>query len=418
MTLSACYAPKLVGGAPCDPARDSCPDGQSCVASGGGSGVCTIGTGGGIDAAADAIPPDGSVCIGKGLLGSVCLQRVPTAPVNLTGGVTINTSSTTAGNCSELRPQASGPQLCVVAGTSIDIAAGATVRAIGPYPLVLVATRSITIEGALDASSHSAETIGGVPVLGAGARTALDCAAIGVDGQPGKFNNNNNSDEGGGGAAGGSFGATGGAGGTGGNGNIGHGNPVAATSGLLIGGCPGGHGGDGSGGGGGSVGGNAGGAVYLLAGDSIMISGKVNASGAGGAGGTGGMFSSGGGGGGGAGGMIGLDALHVTVTAGGSVFANGGGGGGGGGNQPTNHGTTGGDASAAQTAAAAGTGGSGGGGAGGAGSTGAATGVIGKNSVNNSESAGGGGGGGAGVIRVFGVAPASIGVGAVSPPAT
>jgi hypothetical protein len=371
--------------------------------------------GGNVDGGGDTMAPpsDGSVCVGKGLLGSLCLTRTPTSSVTLAGS-TINTASTAAGNCTELHPQTGGPSLCIVAGTTVNIASGTTVRGIGPNPLVLFATQSIIIAGSLDVSTHSNETIGGTPALGAGARSAVDCAAIGTDGQPGKLLNNN--DLGGGGAGGGSFGTAGGAGGTGGNGNIGHGNPVAGgAAGVVVGGCPGGHGGDGSGGGGGGLGGNGGGAVYLLAGESILISGTINASGSGGGAGIDGIFSSGGGGGGGAGGLIGLDAPRVLNN--GTLFANGGGGGGGGGSQSINHGVAGGDPIVVQTAAKGGTGGGGGGGDGGDGSTGPVTGVVGKNSQNNSKCAGGGGGGGAGVIRVFGVSASTIG-GTVSPPAS
>jgi hypothetical protein len=372
--------------------------------------------GGNVDGGGDTMgpPPDGSVCVGKGLLGSLCLTRTPTSSVTLAGS-TINTASTAAGNCTELHPQTGGPSLCIVAGTVINIASGITVRGIGPNPLVLFATRSISIAGSLDVSTHSNETIGGAPAMGAGARSATDCAAIGTDGQPGKLLNNN--DLGGGGAGGGSFGTVGGAGGTGGNGNIGQGNPVAGgAAGAVVGGCPGGHGGEGEGGGvGGGIGGNGGGAVYLLAGESILVSGTINASGSGGGAGTDGIFSSGGGGGGGAGGLIGLEASRVLND--GTLFANGGGGGGGGGSQATNHGVAGGDPTGALTAAIGGTGGNGGGGDGGTGSTGAVTGVAGKNSQNSSKCAGGGGGGGAGVIRVFGASAAAIG-GTVSPPAT
>jgi len=417
LALSACYAPSVIGGAPCDPSRDSCPTGQACVAANGGNFCTTDGApkvdGGGGDSG-DSV--DGSMtCLGSGLLGSVCLQRAPTAPVTFAAALTINTTSIAAGNCTEIRAQTGGPPLCIVIGTTINVAAGATVRAIGPNPLVLIATQSITINGGLDVSTRSGETIGGAPALGAGARTAADCAAIGLDGLSGKFVNNN--DYGGGGAAGGSFGSLGGAGGSGGNNNnIGHGNPVLATApGLLVGGCPGGHGGDGSGGGGGGAGGNAGGAIYLLAGGSIAVAGKINASGSGGTGGSAGMFSSGAGGGGGAGGVIGLEALSITIA--GSLYANGGGGGGGGGGMAANSGQPGADPTAATAAAPGGNGGNGGGGNGGNGSIAAQAGATAKAAINNVESAGGGGGGGAGLIRVFGVPPASL-TGTLSPPAT
>ncbi len=417
LALTACYAPQVVGGAPCDPSRDSCPTGQTCQPLGSGN-YCTTGGMRGGDAGADSAPisSDGGTCLGRGVLGSVCLSGAAPAPVSLTT-VTINTVSTTAGNCQEIRAQASGPSLCLITGTTISVAAGATVRGVGANPLVLVATQSITIDGTIDVSTHSNETIGGVPALGGGARNATSCFAAGVDGQGGSGSN------GGGGAAGGSFGGLGAIGGTGANnGSTAHGTPASpGAPTVLVGGCPGGHGGDGSGGGpgganAGGAGGNAGGAVYLLAGDSITIGGKINASGAGGGGGANAVSSSGGGGGGGAGGMIGLEAARITVT--GAVFANGGGGGAGGGNAGTGDaGRAGTDPTAATTAAAGGTGPNNGGN-GGAGSVGSTAPVVGKNGSGSfPQCGGGGGGGGAGVIRVFGVSPASIG-GQVSPPAS
>jgi hypothetical protein len=424
LALPACYAPKLVGGAPCEPARDSCPLGQSCVATGNGAFCMDDGTHRGIDAGGDAPPviDGGGTCLGSGLLGSVCLTSPPTGPVTLS--TTINTGSVAAATgCTEIRPQAGGPSLCIIAGTTIDIPATATVKAIGllpngatvtgTNPIVLFATKAITIEGTLNVWAHIGDTIGGALQLGAGARTATGCFVAGVDGQAGSQS------FGGGGGAGGSFGGGGGTGGNGGNNNnTGRGNPAAsAAPTVLVGGCPGGYGGGESGGAPvGGVGGNAGGAVYLLAGESITIAGKINASGSGGGGGGNGTNASGGGGGGGAGGLVGLEAGSITVT--GAVFANGGGGGAGGGNNGggSDVGGSGSDPSAA-TAAATGGSGSDNGGNGGAGAFGSTTPVAGKNGSGQfPQCAGGGGGGGTGVIRVFGVAPASLG-GQISPPA-
>lgn len=413
LALSACYAPAVVTGAPCDLARDNCPMGQTCEATGNGS-FCTAGGASRVDGGTGDSGTGKGSCYGGGLLGSMCFASAPTGAVML-AGVTINTASVGAGNCTEIRAQTGGPSLCIVAGATISVAAGATVRASGPNPLVLIAAQSITINGGIDLSSHLPATIGGVPVTGAGGRTAVDCAATGLDGVAGKLMNG--TDYGGGGAAGGSFGALGGAGGEGGdNRNIGRGNPVAVPAPrVLIGGCGGGRGGDGSEGGGSGIGGSGGGAIYLLAGNSISVPGKLNASGSGGGGGSGGTFSSGGGGGGGAGGMIGLEAPRITVA--GSLFANGGGGGGGGGNQFDNIGQPGADPTGPAPAATGGSGGNNGGGSGGNGSSAAQPGAIGTASGNNTLCAGGGGGGGAGVIRVFGVPPSSLG-GQISPPAT
>src|ERR1043166_8979172 len=79
IVLSGCYAPSLPAGAPCDPARDNCPSGQRCMVTG-GSAVCST-DGAGTDGGTDGMVPDGAVCLGSGLLGTVCLSRVPTGPV-------------------------------------------------------------------------------------------------------------------------------------------------------------------------------------------------------------------------------------------------------------------------------------------------------------------------------------------------
>jgi dipeptidyl aminopeptidase/acylaminoacyl peptidase len=79
LALSACYAPTVLGGAPCEPGRDSCPTGQTCQAT--GSGNFCLGDGARGDAGADSPVPStdgGGSCFGKGLLGSVCLTSAPT----------------------------------------------------------------------------------------------------------------------------------------------------------------------------------------------------------------------------------------------------------------------------------------------------------------------------------------------------
>ena len=241
LAVAGCYSPTVVRGAPCDLSTNNCPSGQTCVASGAGA-FCT-GGGSGSGSGVDSGTGDGMACLGTHLIGGVCLSKPPTAPVTLSAG-TINTASVAAGQCTEIRAQSGGPSLCVIAGTTISVPSG-TIRAIGPNPLVLYATQTITIDGVVDASSHAGETVGGQPVVGAGARLATDCGVIGADGTQGKLMNSNY--YGGGGAAGGTFGTAGGAGGAGGKGNIARGNPgvVGAAPALLFGGCPGGKGGDG-----------------------------------------------------------------------------------------------------------------------------------------------------------------------------
>jgi hypothetical protein len=438
IALSACYSPNAVGGSPCDLTTRLCPTGQTCVASGGGSaGTCTLDHGGLPDAGGgmpDAGPCLSGAMLGSHLVGSVCLSTAPAGPVTLTAvGGPINSGTVASGGCTELIPRTGGPALCVIAGTTIDIPAAVTVRAfavnpgaagIATNPLVLIATDSITIEGTIDVASHFNDTLaGGIQALGAGARTAVGCAVTGLDGAMGKpVTGSPGRAYGGGGGAGGSLGTLGGAGGNGGNNsNTAPGAPVAGTGiNQLVGGCPGGTGGMGGGAGGGAgPGGNGGGAVYLLAGTSITIAGKINASGSGGSAGGPGDLSSGGGGGGGSGGMIGFEAPKVTIATGAAVFANGGGGAAGCGQDPPDTGSSGTDPTGPTPAAGAGTGKNGGGG-GGAGSVAAGTGVAGTKGGGNStgpESAGGGGGGGAGVVRVFSTQPATI-QGAVSPPVT
>jgi len=418
LALAACYAPKIVGGAPCDPNNpDSCPIDQTCEPVAGG-GRCTgaapvdagaIGdTGPGNDGATGV--DAGNFCLGNQVLGSVCFLAPPKDPRTFASSVTINTESATGNNCTEVRAQPGGPPVCLVVGTTITIASGATVRAIGANPLVLVASQTLKVDGAIDVASRFDDRVGGQLVFGAGARSAVECNESGVDGATSQNVNN-----GGGGGAGGSFGGLGGAGGNGRQSTAKGGLPKLppATT-LLVGGCPGGHGGNGtgmapsdSGPTGGNVGGGGGGAVYLLAGQSITVAGSINASGGGGGGGLDGFESSGGAGGGGSGGMIGLEAPTLTLT--GSLFSNGGGGGGGGGNDPAKHGAQGGESAAALTAATAGKGGDNGGGDGGAGSTTTGVGAPGKTAANDSGQqfqgmAGGAGGGGGGVIKLFGTA--------------
>jgi hypothetical protein len=419
--LMACYAPSIPSGAPCTD-DSGCPSEHTCVITG-GNGMCTPQHGGRpTDAGSDTAPPsDSALCLGGKLLGSVCLQAMPTGPVTLPA--TINTGATGANGCTEIHPQTNGPSLCIITGTTIDVPTATTVRAIGliapgstapnTNALVLVATQAITISGTIDVSSHYNEKFDTSMTLGAGARTVAGCLVVGGDGQGGTGNN------GGGGGAGGSFGGAGAAGGTGGNnGGTARGNPASAgPPTVLTGGCPGGKGGEGAGTfPSGGAGGGAGGAVYLLAGDSITVAGKINASGAGGGPGGPGDNSSGGGGGGGAGGMIGLEGTRITVT--GQLFANGGGGAGGGGKDGQNvAGKQGTDPTAPLTVAPGGSA-SNGGGAGGAGTAGTTAPVAGKNGSGNfPQCGGGGGGGGAGAIRVYGVPPASLG-GTISPAAS
>ena len=325
-----------------------------------------------VDASPDAppdAPPDAQSCFGNGLLGALCLASAPSTPALVPSG-TLDTGNDAS--CTQVISVA-GIELGVIAGSTVGMAGDTTV--IGTRPLVLLAASTLTIDHTLDLSSKRGGPTG----------AAADSA---ICGQPGNASGTGGNDNGGAaGGGGGSFQQRGGAGGTGDT----NGSPTAgASSGQaqpassLRGGCPGGAGGNGAGHAGGA-GGASGGAVYLLAGQQISITGAVFASGAGGGGGN---NSETGGGAGGSGGLIGLEAPAIAVT--GIIAANGGGGGGGGG--ANGSGGAGGDGTTTQLDQRA-SGGSTGddfGGQGASGSTGAQAGGV------------GGGGAGVGYVWVHG----------------
>lgn len=325
-------------------------------------GAVSDGDGGGDGGSADAAP-DADVsprCVGSGMY-EVCLNPSPAAPIKLAGAIaTDSPCATTARWTSSQQPA----QTCFVVGTDITIDAAAMVVATGTRPLVLVATRSITIAGALDVSSYVASAD-----HGAGAN-ASDCSPSLVPTA--------------GGGAGGSFITAGGNGGhklTDGDQGIAAAADASAPA-KLRGGCRGQDNGGGT-----SHGGAGGGAVYLVAGALVSISGSISAGGAGGAGGAGSASPSGGGGG--TGGMIALFA--PTILANGATLIANGGGGGGGGNAGSASGQDGGDGKTSGSGGAYVVTGGGGytqRGPAGTGASVAATGVGG----------GGGGGGGAGFI--------------------
>jgi hypothetical protein len=314
-----------------------------------------------------------------------------------------------------LQVEDSTPELCVISAATITIPDGATVRATGSRPLVLVAATTITISGTLDVSSTRATT---VPVkgesLGAGAdsRAGL-CAADFVGRVVGSGQG------GGGGGAGGSLGGRGGAGADG-NVDGNDGSPKAfggdntsfrERTTFLRGGCRGQAGGTGrSSGGAGGFGGPPGGAVFLAAASvQIVPSGRITANGGGGGGGA----AQGGGGGGGSGGFVAIEAEMITNR--GVITAKGGGGGQGGYYDDNNGGTAYpgaagrdpeiGSASAANGGQSTNQGGNGG--------PGAAISFSAPMLPEPSNNGGGGGGGGAGrVLAVSSTAPAVPGVAA------
>lgn len=355
--LSACYEPRPQPGAPCPdgvcPTPLVCsPSTRTCEASPDPTGDGSIGSDTG----------DARACFGSGIV-TICPSAAGDDTVTLFGSINTDTSPL----C--IAYTGTPTAVCVVAAASVNVQ---TLSATGSRPLVILATQSLVVSGTLDVASHRGGTIG--PGANAAACVAGQ-AATNKQGGPG-----------------GSFGGRGGAGG---------GGPLAgatATSVTTIrGGCAGLQGSGGTQG----VGGNGGGAVYLIAGTSISISGAINASGAGG----GGAIDTAGGGGGGSGGMIGLDAPTITISPGAQIFANGGGGGEGAGN--SNSGNPGADPTSALVPAA---GGANGAGAGDGGNGAAGTLLDGSPGETSAES--GGGGGGAGVIKVFPAQPLG---GAVSP---
>ena len=176
-----------------------------------------------VDAPID-VPSDSLTCFG--VLKSICFTAVPTGTISISGAIDTGTDVRCA-----VYPQAGGPDLCVISGAMINVAA---TTAKGPRPLVLIGTTAINVTGTLDVTSSS----GGLAGAGSG---------------------------------GGGFGAVGGAGGRGANnGTAGAAGQVLGVT-QLRGGCPGGKGGDGDGSSGGVVG-LGGGAVALIAGTTIGIS--------------------------------------------------------------------------------------------------------------------------------------------------
>jgi hypothetical protein len=310
----------------------------------------------------------GSFCYGTGLV-RVCFDEQPSGMLTIAQNI-----DTGAFGCST-HVISGGTGMCVIAGATITLASGQQIAATGPttgVPLVLVATDTISIDGTLDAGAHhnGSTTPAGGNFTGCQAGTNPTSGTYGGGGQ------------------GGSFGAKGGDGGGGGGTNGGTAGAPLATPTLLHGGCSG-H----SGGGGGGNGGKGGGAVYLIAGTAIEVSGRLDTSGAGGSGD--GDNAGAGGGAGGSGGMIGLDAASIVIT--GAVCAVGGGGAAG---AVSSQSQAGGDATGATSACVAGIGGVASAGAGTGGGGGLDT--AGSAGMAGTTGGGGGGGGGPGFIAIYG----------------
>jgi hypothetical protein len=323
----------------------------------------------------EGVPPDAQACFGT--IVKVCFTILPVTPLTLPmDNIMIDTSSLTM--CDQNSKQKD--DYCVLAGTSVTLAANQSIRGFGTKPLVVVSTSTMDVQGTIDVSSNKSAPPAG---LGANANSSMCTDGTAAQGVAGAF--------------GGSFGGKGGNGDTIGTDTGGiAATPLTALPMTLRGGCAGG-----TGGASGGAGGPGGGAVALVAGTSINVAGKVNASGSGG---HGGGETKCGGGGGGSGGMIVLDAPTVTGT--GMVFANGGGGGQGG-TLGGGHGGDDGHESMAPTDPPAGgknlTGGREGG-PGGDGSFGTAPNGAAAPDQAGGNGGGGGGGGGAGFVHAPGIA--------------
>ena len=255
---SACFNPRYAHVA-CG--RDgACPADQSCNLATefceADSSIADAGAG------TDGSVGDGHLCFGTGVV-KVCLSSAPDRAVSYPTVTLLDTTG--SAGCTRTVTQSGGPELCVIAGTTVTI--GSTVTVIGSRPLVLIASDSMTISGTLDLSSTRAGRLGAGAGLGSCATAGRGADDTG----------------GGGGGGGGGLGTKGGTGGTGdandngapsGQAAGGTASAAQATPSVLRGGCRGGDGGSadmlhrGPGGGGG-------GAVYLIAGNAIHITGDV-----------------------------------------------------------------------------------------------------------------------------------------------
>jgi len=396
VAIAACYKPAAETACGVRCADDgTCPGSLRCI-----EGVChdpsgATCSGGSIDAplptdAPTDAPPDVAIDMAPGCYGhlgvSLCDSDAP--PGTLSPPTTIDTSSKTG--CTFVRNG-----ICVVAAQNLDLSANIKVR--GSSPIVFFASQTLTLDTGVLIDAASTHGIN-APTGPGGSDPACSTNNLGGD---------ENGTYGAGGGAGGALQGSGGPGGDGGSGTGNGGNGGTSASALtgvttLRGGCRGGSGGGCSSFTIGGTGGHGGGAVYLLAGQLITVSGTVNVSGAGGNPAP--ASTACGGGGGGSGGLIVFDAPS-SVFSSAVLLASGGGGGG-----SYNAGTagTGTDPDIVQPtfAAIGGTGDPGHNGDGGNGSsvsqlaglTGIAGGMV------SGFTGGGGGGGGAGFIWAYGSA--------------
>jgi hypothetical protein len=311
-----------------------------------------------------------------------------------------------------LWPQTSGPDAALLSVDHFQIDNGVEVDVTGSKPLMIAAWSAMTIDGTIDAGSHTA-----TPRPGPGANPTACSDGHATVGQDAVATG------GSGGGGGGAFRGNGGHGSTGdsppgplgGPGGTGLGSPPT----VVRGGCAGAA--SGTAGSGAvspsnsttvSPGGTGGGGLYLAARMDLHVhaTGKISSGGGAGVGAP--QGSACGGGGGGAGGMLAFDA-RATVELAGIVAANGGGGGGSG--PFASFGNTGTDGLVTDTAAPGGPTRVPGQTCGVAGAAGSfASTLNGADTTANDACGGGGGGGAAGFILVWG--PMLMKTGTVSPP--
>ncbi len=378
----------------CGPAGESslpqCPQGLACNA---GTctaldGTCPIEPDAGPRSVIDGPPsttdaPEPGNCYGHQF--QICFAAPPTGtPPEYDGSISTNMDST---DCTVMLTSTQD-MVCVISGETIMIG---TIRATGTYPLVVVAAKAIVVNGVVDVSAQGGTSGAGWPAPNGTCPPGTE-----AQGQSGA-------------AAGGAGGSFGTAGGVGGNASSAEGGTPGAAVGTpksSRAGCDG----EPGGGTGNANYGFGGGAVYLIAGETIGVGAgaAINASGGGAPISGGNTLSIIGGGGGGSGGLIGLDAM--TINNHGNVLANGGGGAAG-----TQDTSGAGDSPNASTPSVAARGGQSdiSNANGGEGAVATATGGMG---LANTSGPAGGGGGGVGYILVNGSVSGADGV--FSPPPT
>ncbi|HEY3353074.1 MAG TPA: hypothetical protein VGQ83_07480, partial [Polyangia bacterium] len=214
----------------------------------------------------------------------------------------------------EDQPGSNLPALAVIRVRDLIINEAGRLTVTGAEAAVILASRTIAIDGVLDAAGRGRD-----PGPGGWAGGARDAAGGGPGGGPAAANSGGD-DSGGGGGGGG---LSGGAGAKGGNAAAVAGGAGASDRTLapLFGGS-----GGGGGGGDGNDGGGGGGAVQLSAAVSISVAGAILTGGGGGGRGVASFSNTGSGSGGGGGGAVLLEAPTIAVHG---VIAAGGGGGGG-----------------------------------------------------------------------------------------